>query len=74
MAPEIKMPLNFMAVPDLPPAKELKALGVRRLTAGTGIPQTIWGRVAELAKDFLTTGSSKPMTDNDNGSVLTFDT
>src|SRR6266850_3449607 len=64
IAPEIKMPLNVMAVPDLAPAKELKALGVRRLSSGTGIPQTIWSRVAELAKGFLATGSSKPMFEN----------
>src|SRR5882762_7088964 len=64
MAPEVKMPLNVMAVPDLAPAKELKALGVSRLSSGTGIPQTVWGRVAELAKAFLATGSSKPMFEN----------
>lgn len=61
IAPEVKMPLNVMAVPDLPLAKELKKLGVQRLSSGTGIPQMIWGRVAELAKSFLTTGDSKPM-------------
>ena len=61
IAPEVKMPLNVMAVPGLPLAKELKKLGVRRLSSGTGIPQMIWGRVAELAKSFLGTGDSKPI-------------
>jgi len=61
MAPEVKMPLNVMAVPDLPDAKELRKLGVRRLSSGTAIPQLIWSRVAELAKGFLATGDSKPM-------------
>ena len=61
IVPEIRMPLNVMAVPDLPDAKELKKLGVRRLSAGTGIPQSIWNRVAELAKGFLGTGDSRPM-------------
>src|ERR1700692_3415898 len=61
MAPEVKMPLNLMAVPDLPDAKELRKLGVRRLSSGTAIPQSIWSRVAELAKGFLATGDSKPM-------------
>ena len=64
IAPEIKMPLNVMAVPDLAPAVELKEIGVSRLSSGTGIPQTVWGRVAELAKGFLATGSSKPMFEN----------
>jgi 2-methylisocitrate lyase-like PEP mutase family enzyme len=64
IAPEVRMPLNVMTVPDLPPAKQLKALGVRRLSSGTAIPQTIWGHTAELAKGFLTTGSSKPMFEN----------
>jgi len=41
IAAEIKMPLNVMAVPHLPPAKELRKLGVRRLSSSTGIPQTI---------------------------------
>jgi 2-methylisocitrate lyase-like PEP mutase family enzyme len=61
IAPEIKMPLNVMAVPDLPDAKGLKKLGVRRLSSGTAIPQSVWNRVAELAKGFLATGDSKPM-------------
>jgi 2-methylisocitrate lyase-like PEP mutase family enzyme len=58
---EVKMPVNVMAYPGLPPAKELKKLGVQRLSSGTGIPQTIWNRVAELAKAFLATGDSKPL-------------
>jgi 2-methylisocitrate lyase-like PEP mutase family enzyme len=58
---EVKMPINVMAYPDLPAVNELKKLGVQRLSSGTGIPQIIWSRVAELAKSFLATGNSKPM-------------
>lgn len=61
IAAEVKMPLNVMAVPDLPDAKKLKELGVRRLSSGTGIPQMIWSRVAELAKGFLAKGESKAL-------------
>src|SRR2546422_775291 len=61
IVPEVKMPLNVMAYLGLPSAKELKKLGVRRLSSGTGIPQTIWSSVAELANGFLTTGDSKPL-------------
>ena len=56
---EVKMPVNVMAYPGLPSAKELKKLGVRRLSSGTGIPQTIWRHNSELAKGFLATGDSK---------------
>ncbi len=58
---EVKMPVNVMAYPGLPSAKELKKLGVHRLSSGTGIPQTIWRHASELAKGFLATGDSKPM-------------
>src|SRR5229473_3505765 len=61
---EIKMPVNVMAYPGLPSANELKKLGVHRLSSGTGIPQMIWNRVAELAKGFLATGDSKLMFEN----------
>jgi hypothetical protein len=53
------MPVSVMAYPGLPSAEELKNLGVQRLSSGTGIPQMIWSRVAELAKGFLATGDSK---------------
>src|SRR5258705_3865067 len=45
IVPEVKMPVNVMAYPGLPPAKQLKKLGVQRLSSGTGIPQMIWSRV-----------------------------
>src|SRR6267154_4238657 len=61
---EVKMPVNVMAYPGLPSAKELKKLGVQRLSSGTGIPQIIWSRVSELAKGFLATGDSKPLFEN----------
>src|ERR1700733_13230674 len=53
IVPEVKMPVNVMAYPGLPSAKELKKLGVHRLSSGTSIPQEIWNRVGELAKGFL---------------------
>jgi 2-methylisocitrate lyase-like PEP mutase family enzyme len=61
---EVKMPVNVMAYPGLPLAKELQKLGVKRLSSGTAIPQMIWSRVAELAKGFLATGDSKPLFKN----------
>jgi 2-methylisocitrate lyase-like PEP mutase family enzyme len=54
-------PLNVMASPGLPPASELARLGVRRLSAGSGIAQAMWGRVASLAAVFLRDGRSEPL-------------
>jgi 2-methylisocitrate lyase-like PEP mutase family enzyme len=59
IVPEVKMPVNVMAYPGLPSAEELKNLGVQRLSSGTGIPQMIWSRAAELAQGFFATGDSK---------------
>jgi 2-methylisocitrate lyase-like PEP mutase family enzyme len=52
-------PLNVMASPALPPASELARLGVRRLSAGSGIAQAMWDRVASLAAAFLREGRSE---------------
>ena len=55
------LPVNLLAWPGLPPAAELAALGVRRLSAGSGIAQSLWGRAATLAKGFLEDGASGPL-------------
>jgi len=57
----VNMPVNLMAWPGLPNATALKKLGVRRVSSGSGIPQIIWNHVARLAKDFLETCASEPM-------------
>jgi len=61
IAQEIQMPLNVLAWPGLPKADVLGELGVRRLSAGPGIPQVLWQHAAELARHFLETGDSKAM-------------
>jgi 2-methylisocitrate lyase-like PEP mutase family enzyme len=61
IVPAVKLPVNLMAWPGLPNAAELKQLGVRRLSSGSGIPQILWNHVAWLAKEFLETGASEPM-------------
>ncbi|GGF26092.1 hypothetical protein GCM10011611_35160 [Aliidongia dinghuensis] len=55
------LPLNVLARKGLPPAAELAPLGVRRLSAGSGICQALWGRAAALARGFLTDGASDPL-------------
>lgn len=49
----IALPLNLMLVPALPPLGELRALGVRRLSAGSAIAQAAMGTVSRLADGFL---------------------
>jgi 2-methylisocitrate lyase-like PEP mutase family enzyme len=63
VAAEAGLPLNVMAWPGLPAATELGQLGVRRLSAGSGISQALWGRAAALAGEFLKTGKSEPLGD-----------
>jgi 2-methylisocitrate lyase-like PEP mutase family enzyme len=55
------LPLNVLARPGLPPAAELAPLGVRRLSAGSGIAQAVWGRTAALTRAFLADGRSEAM-------------
>jgi 2-methylisocitrate lyase-like PEP mutase family enzyme len=47
------MPLNVMAVPNLPPLDTLEKSGVRRLSAGSSIAQAAIGRTSHLVSAFL---------------------
>jgi 2-methylisocitrate lyase-like PEP mutase family enzyme len=47
------MPLNVMAVPNLPPLDTLEKSGVRRLSAGSSIAQAAIGRTSHLVSSFL---------------------
>jgi 2-methylisocitrate lyase-like PEP mutase family enzyme len=53
------LPVNLLAWPGLPRASDLAELGVRRLSAGSGIPQVIWQRTAKLMEAFLAEGDSE---------------
>jgi 2-methylisocitrate lyase-like PEP mutase family enzyme len=61
------MPLNVLVRPGLAPAKDLGNWGVKRLSAGSGLAQVMWGHVAELARGFLETGRSEPLLDSPLG-------
>ncbi|WP_447764559.1 isocitrate lyase/PEP mutase family protein [Pseudomonas reinekei] len=50
------LPVNVLGFPGLPSPEELKTLGVRRLSAGSGIAEFMYGAMATLAKNFLQTG------------------
>ena len=55
---EAGMPLNLLAWPGLPDLANLTALGVKRISAGSGITQFVYGRAAAIARDFLANGPS----------------
>ena len=61
IADNINVPLNVMARPGLLPAADLATLGVRRLSAGSALPEQLWGRVAALGGAFLRDGISDPI-------------
>lgn len=58
LAAAIPAPLNILAWPGAPDAAGLKALGVRRLSAGTGTFNIAFAALAKAAADFLAQGSS----------------
>jgi 2-methylisocitrate lyase-like PEP mutase family enzyme len=55
------LPVNVMDWPGVPSAAQLHQLGVRRLSAGSGIPQALWAVAAGMGKDFLATGNGGPL-------------
>ncbi len=61
IADNINVSLNVMARPGLLPAADLATLGVRRLSAGSALPEQLWGRVAALGGAFLRDGISDPI-------------
>lgn len=58
------LPVNLLAFPGLPDAAELMQLGVRRLSAGSGLSSAAYGRVATLTRAFLMDGQSAPLMDD----------
>jgi 2-methylisocitrate lyase-like PEP mutase family enzyme len=56
----VVLPLNLLAWPGLPDGATLQKLGVRRLSAGSGIGKLVLNRTLALAKTFLADGRSEP--------------
>jgi 2-methylisocitrate lyase-like PEP mutase family enzyme len=63
IAAAVGLPLNVLARPGLPPASALEGLGVRRLSAGSGLASAAFGKIASLAAEFLRTGASDPLSE-----------
>jgi 2-methylisocitrate lyase-like PEP mutase family enzyme len=56
-----RLPLNVMARPGLPPADALRTLGVKRLSAATGIFNAAMAGARDAAVDFLAAGDSEAL-------------
>ncbi|MGO1072607.1 isocitrate lyase/PEP mutase family protein [Lysobacter sp. CA199] len=61
IAAEAGLPLNLLARAALPAADELQRWGVRRLSAGSDIAQSMYSRMTALASGFLRDGDSQPL-------------
>ncbi|MCU0685672.1 MAG: isocitrate lyase/phosphoenolpyruvate mutase family protein [Polyangiaceae bacterium] len=58
---EARLPLNLMIRPNLPPADELRRLGVRRLSAGTALSLATFGFVRRATRELLERGTYEPL-------------
>ena len=58
IARAVELPLNVMALPQLPSSRELYALGVRRLSAGDALAARAYGVAQSVAAAFLTGGDA----------------
>lgn len=61
IAADAGLPLNVLARPALPSATELENWGARRLSAGHLLAGSSYARIAVLARNFLRTGESAPL-------------
>jgi len=69
---DVPAPLNVLAWPGLPPTALLARLGVRRLSAGTGIAQAAYNRTREAARAFLGLGTDaeSPLTTGELNALM----
>jgi len=57
---EIRLPLNILAAPDVPPVRDLERLGVRRVSIGGGAMRASVGLTRRIARGLLVDGSYEP--------------
>ena len=69
LARDIALPLNVLAWPGLPDGSRLKALGVRRLSAGSGLAKASLSHTHALTSAFLADGRSSPFGEGPLGQV-----
>lgn len=61
IAAAVALPLNVLVMPGLAPVAELEALGVRRVSAGSGIAAAALGVTRRAARQFLEEGRYEAM-------------
>ena len=64
LAKEINGPLNILTVPGCPPINELQALGVRRVSEGSGPMRASMMLTRKIAEELLQTGTYKRFHDD----------
>jgi 2-methylisocitrate lyase-like PEP mutase family enzyme len=55
----VGVPVNVLALPDVPPVSELEALGVRRVSTGSMLASAAYGAMLAGARELRTRGSSE---------------
>jgi 2-methylisocitrate lyase-like PEP mutase family enzyme len=61
---EIPGPVNLLAGAGMPSISELKQMGVRRLSLGSGAMRATLGTLEAISKELLTQGTYKTLTEN----------
>lgn len=57
------LPVNILALAGVPAAAELQRLGVRRVSAGSGIAESVYARMAQLGAGFLRDGDGQALSE-----------
>ena len=60
---EIPLPINVLAGPHVPAVDELAAVGVRRVSVGTGLAQAAYAAADRAARELLATGTYAALED-----------
>jgi 2-methylisocitrate lyase-like PEP mutase family enzyme len=60
---EIPGPVNLLAGAGMPPVAELKLMGVRRLSLGSGPMRATLGTLEQISQELLQYGTCKAMTE-----------
>ena len=63
LAHEIKAPINFLAGPKMPTIEEMKALGIARISLGSGPMRATLGLLEEISQELLGSGTYQKLTE-----------
>jgi 2-methylisocitrate lyase-like PEP mutase family enzyme len=63
LAAALDAPLNILAGPGFPNVSELKGLGVKRISLGSGVMRACLGVITHIAKELQTSGTYQALTE-----------